>query len=53
MTLDHAALLQVLEAMKVAEVDDRIRLAAQTIYQHIAEPALRHVRLAGACPLAP
>jgi hypothetical protein len=33
MTLDHAALVQVLEAMKAADVDDRIKLAAQTIYQ--------------------
>ena len=32
MTLDHAALLQVLEAMKTAEVDERIKLAAQTLY---------------------
>jgi putative transposase len=37
MTLDHAALLQVLEAMKTAEVDDRIRLAAQTIHQALID----------------
>ena len=39
MTLDHAALLQVLEAMKAVEVDDRIRLAAQTIYQALITPS--------------
>jgi putative transposase len=47
MTLDHAALLQVLEAMKAAEVDDRIRLAAQTIYQALIDAELTHVIGAG------
>ena len=37
MALDHAALLEVLEAMKVAKVDDRIRTAAQTIYQALID----------------
>jgi putative transposase len=31
--LDQSALLEVLDALTVAEVDDRIRQAAQTIYQ--------------------
>src|ERR687898_2152445 len=47
MTLDHAALLQVLEAMKVAEVDDRIKLAAQTIYQALIDAELTSVIGAG------
>jgi putative transposase len=47
MTLDNAALLQVLEAMKAAEVDDRIRLAAQTIYQALIDAELTHVIGAG------
>jgi putative transposase len=40
MAMDHAALLEVLEAMKSAGVDERIRLAATTIYQALidAEP---------------
>ena len=33
MTMDHAALLEVLEAMKSAGVDERIKVAATTIYQ--------------------
>jgi putative transposase len=33
MALDQSALLEVLEALRVAEVDDRVREAAQTIYQ--------------------
>jgi putative transposase len=45
--LDHAALLQVLEAMKAAEVDDRIRLAGQTIYQALIDAELTHVIGAG------
>jgi hypothetical protein len=40
MTLDHAALLQVLEAMKVAEVDGRIKMAAETIYQALIDAEL-------------
>ena len=31
--LDQSALLEVLDALKAAEVEDRIRRAAQTIYQ--------------------
>src|SRR5919112_2971001 len=33
MALDHAALLEVLEVMKSAGVNDRVKVAAQTIYQ--------------------
>jgi putative transposase len=33
MALDQSALLEVLEALKVAEVSDRVRQAAETIYQ--------------------
>jgi hypothetical protein len=37
MALDQSALLEVLDALKAAEVDDRIRQAAQTIYQALIE----------------
>jgi putative transposase len=47
MALDHAALLEVLEAMKVAEVDDRIRTAATTIYQALIDAELTAVIGAG------
>ena len=47
MTLDHAALLEVLEAVKAAEVDGRIKLAAQTIYQALIDAELTHVIGAG------
>ena len=40
MALDHAALLEVLEVMKAAEVDDRVRAAAETIYQALIEAEL-------------
>ena len=33
MALDQSALLEVLEVLKAAEVDGRIRQAAETIYQ--------------------
>jgi hypothetical protein len=64
--LDQSALLEVLDALKAAEVDDRIRQAAQTIYQALIEAELTavigaapHERDAGAVapaqrpPLAP
>ena len=35
--------LEVLDALKVAEVDDRIRQAAQTIYQALIEAELTAV----------
>jgi transposase-like protein len=46
--LDQSALLEVLDALKVAEVDDRIRQAAQTIYQALIEAELTAV--IGAAP---
>ena len=47
MALDHAALLEVLEAMKVADVDARVRTAAQTIYQALIDAELTAVIGAG------
>ena len=43
MALDQSALLDVLEALKTAEVDDRIRQAAETIYQALIEADLTSV----------
>ena len=43
MALDQSALLEVLEALKAAEVDDRIRQAAETIYQALIEAELTAV----------
>ena len=40
MALDQSALLEVLEALKAAEVDDRIRPAAETIYQALIDAEL-------------
>src|SRR3954449_1088874 len=50
MALDQSALLEVLEALKAADVDDRIRAAAITIYQALIEAELTAV--IGAAPLA-
>jgi hypothetical protein len=47
MAMDHAALLKVLEAMKSAGVDERIRLAATTIYQALIDAELTSVIGAG------
>jgi len=47
MALDQSALLEVLEALKAAEVDDRIRQAAETIYQALIEAELTAVIGAG------
>ena len=47
MALDHAALLEVLDAMKSAGVDDRIKLAATTIYQALIDAELTAVIGAG------
>jgi putative transposase len=47
MAMDHAALLEVLEAMKSAGVDERIRLAATTIYQALIDAGLTSVIGAG------
>jgi putative transposase len=46
--LDQSALLEVLDALKAAEVDDRVRQAAQTIYQALIEAELTAV--IGAAP---
>ena len=48
MALDQSALLEVLEALKAAEVDDQIRQAAETIYQALIEAELSSV--IGAAP---
>ena len=47
MALDQSALLEVLEALKAANVDDRIRTAATTIYQALIEAELTAVIGAG------
>jgi transposase-like protein len=47
MALDHAALLELLEGLKAAEVDDRIRAAATTIYQALIDAELTSVIGAG------
>ena len=47
MALDHAALLEVLEVMKTAGVDDRVKVAAQTIYQGLIDAELTSVIGAG------
>jgi hypothetical protein len=39
--LDQSGLLEVLDAPRVAEVDDRIRQAATTIYQTLIEAERR------------
>jgi len=43
MAPDQSALLEVLEALKAAEVDDRVRQAAETIYQVLIEAELTAV----------
>ena len=48
MTLDQSALLEVLDALKAAEIDDRVRQAAETIYQALIEAELTAV--IGAAP---
>jgi putative transposase len=45
--LDQSALIEVLDALMAAEVDDRIRQAAQTIYQALIEAELTAVIGAG------
>lgn len=47
MALDNAALLEVLEAMQAAGVEDRVRTAAQTIYQALIDAELTSVIGAG------
>src|SRR3954447_19390500 len=43
MALDQSALLQLLEALKVADVDDRVRTATETLYQALIEAKLTAV----------
>jgi putative transposase len=48
MALDQSALIELLEALKVAEVDDRIRQATETLYQALIDAELTAVL--GAAP---
>jgi putative transposase len=45
MALDQSALLELLDALKAADVGDRVRQAAQTIYQALAEHGFPYVFL--------
>jgi putative transposase len=47
MALDQSALLELLEALKAADVDDRIRSATETLYQALIEAELTAVIGAG------
>lgn len=40
MALDQSALLEVLDALKAADVGDRVRAAAETVYQALIEAEL-------------
>ena len=40
MALDQSALLELLEALKVADVDDRVRTATEALYQALIEAEL-------------
>jgi len=46
LVLDQSALLELLEALKLADVDDRIRTATETLHQALIEPE----RTAGIAP---
>lgn len=48
MAIDESALFELLEVLKAADVDDRVRQAAQTIYQALIEAELTAV--IGAAP---
>jgi putative transposase len=48
MALDQSALLEVLDALKAADVGDRVRTAAETVYQALIEAELTD--LIGAAP---
>jgi putative transposase len=37
MALDQSALLKLLEALKAADVDDRVRAATETLYQALID----------------
>ena len=47
MAMDHSSLLELLEALKAAGVDDRIRLAAQNMYQELIDAEAEGVIGAG------
>ena len=47
MAMDQSALLEVLEALKAADVDERIRAATQTLYQALIDAELTAVIGAG------
>jgi putative transposase len=47
MTMEHPALLELLESLKAAGVDNRIRLAAQNMYQELIDAEARGVIGAG------
>jgi len=47
MAMDHSSLLELLEALKAAGVDDRIRLAAQNMYQALIDAEAEGVIGAG------
>jgi putative transposase len=47
MALDQSALLELLEALKIADVDDRIRAATEALYQALIEAELTAVIGAG------
>ena len=47
MALDQSALLDLLEALKAADVDDRIRTATEALYQVLIEAELTAVIGAG------
>ena len=40
MALDHAALLEVLDALKAGDAGERVRVAAETMYQALIETEL-------------
>src|SRR3954462_15225178 len=40
MALDHAALLEVLDALKAGDAGERVRVAAETMYQALIEAEL-------------
>jgi putative transposase len=50
MALDQSALLELLEALKAAEVDDRLRAATETLYQALIEA--ERTAVIGAAPMS-
>ena len=47
MAMDQSALLEVLEALKAADVDERVRAATQTLYQALIDAEVTAVIGAG------